>query len=100
AKDMISQQKELSAELISAIDERHKKEIEETKKHIGSLENLDDKTKKEMLEKTDEYYENERKKVREGEKRIEEILETAAKEKRELTEKEYDEILAIREAGV
>lgn len=100
ANRLIEQQKELTAELITAIDERHKKEVEVTKKHLSQLEELDEGTKQDILAKTDEYYDEQRKKAQEGEKRVIEILEKAVEEKRELTDEEFNEINKIRAEGL
>lgn len=97
AENMITQQQAITDNLLSAIDERHQAEVEQTKAQFEQIDSLNEEQKAQILEKLDARFAEEAQVTEEGNARIAEIINNAAEEKRSLTQAESDEILAIRQ---
>lgn len=97
ANNMSASQQEITNTLLTAINDRHAKEIDFTQSQFLKLESLSDEQKASIIEKTNARYEEEAAIVESGNTRIQEILQLAAEGNRAITEMESAEILSIRE---
>lgn len=97
AEDMKTKQQEITSTLLTAIDERHKEEIEETEKHFRYLNTLDGEQKNKIIESLNDRYEVEKMTTEYGHQRINEIIDKAYQEGRKIYDHEAKEILQIRE---
>lgn len=97
AEDMKTKQQEITTTLLTAIEERHTQEIEETQNQFRYLNTLDGEQKNKIIESINDRYEVERMTTENGHQRINEIIEKAHQEGRKIYDHEAKEILQIRE---
>lgn len=96
-EDMEAKQALITAELLGAIDARHKEERAEVEGHLANISALTEKEKADTLTKLDERYEEERTITKEGQDRINEIVALGLEQEGGLRQDQLDEILYIRE---
>ncbi len=97
AEDMKTKQQEITTTLLTAINERHTQEIEETQNQFRYLNTLDGEQKNKIIESINDRYEVEKMTTENGHQRINEIIEKAHQEGRKIYDHEAKEILQIRE---
>ncbi|MEY9980400.1 hypothetical protein [Lysinibacillus sp. RC79] len=92
ATDLIDKNNQMTEQVLTAMKERHTRQLEEQQVYFEDSSALSAEREAEILAQTKEQHAKQETAVSEGQARINEILKTASDEKRAVTKEEYAEI--------
>ncbi|MFJ3386617.1 hypothetical protein [Lysinibacillus sp. NPDC086135] len=92
ATDLIDKNNQMTEQVLTAMKERHTRQLEEQTNYFNESSALSAEREAEILEQTKQRNAEQEQAVSDGQKRINEILKTASDEKRAVTKEEYAEI--------
>lgn len=96
ASKMLAEQERFTEASLANIDHRLNAEMDRATNHLEKMGKLDEESKREVLSKIEEHYNNEKKIVENAQKSVTALVELAESERRALTEQELNAIEAIR----
>lgn len=95
ATDLIDKNNQMTEQVLTAMKERHTRQLEEQQVYFEDSSALTEEREAEIIEKTKQKHAEQEQAVSDGQKRINEIYKIASDEKRAVTKEEYAEIDSI-----